>query len=418
MKLKRSRLIGALGVSALLALSVTACGSDEDSAAAPSADESVLGTPDAATGPPVVIGFIGDGKTEQTDFLDEIKAARAAAEYANNYLGGINGHRIELKTCESGLTPAGGTDCANQMVQAGAVAVVEGVNNPVDATIDTLSAAGIPMFLKGGSTEKSLQTPGVYSFHNGLATFGVAAVQAQDAEVSKSAIITAAIPAAEGAANGIGKLVFGNADVPVDVVPIPLGTPDATPQITTASNDGAEAFLVLGADAFCISALKAIRTVKPDAPITIPDRCITEGTGSSIPNGYEGMSVATSGDYNPETEDAKLFIAALAKYGDGATFGPVAGFGWVPMISLVQALNAVDNVELTPEGILAAVQSAPPLPLPLGAGVTYQCNGEQMPVSAYLCGSDGIVATASADGELSDFRKVAIDPALFTPPGS
>ncbi|WP_405182671.1 ABC transporter substrate-binding protein [Nocardia sp. NBC_01377] len=414
---KRRVAIAVAAMSVACTAAMTACSSSQDSSAPAVVDKSALGTPNKATGDPVTVGFIYNGKTQLGDTTDEVLGAQSAIGYANDYLGGINGHRIEFKACASGLAPSGTTDCANQMVQAKAAAVVVGALNNLDAAIDTLRPADIPIFMYGGTTQKSLSTPGVYGFYNGMSAFGISAVQAQKAGAKKAAVIVAAVPVAQGSAEGVGKLVYGNAGVPLEVVPIPLGTADMMPQVTATGNDVGQ-YLVLGSDAFCLSSLKAIRTLAPKAAITIPDRCITVGTGGSIPNGYEGMEVATSGDYTPEAPDSKIFTAALAEYGDGGKFGPTTGYGWQPTLAFIQALNATKPAELTPSSILAAVQSAPALPLPLGGGVTYQCDGKQNPLSPFMCGNDGVVATAAKDGTLSDFRKVTLQPSLFKLPGS
>ncbi|WUA11249.1 ABC transporter substrate-binding protein [Nocardia sp. NBC_01377] len=398
---------------------MSGCSSDDGSASgAPSADESSLGTPNKATGAPVTIGFLLDGKSQFADTTDEARGAQAAVGYANNYLGGINGRPIDLKTCVTAATPAATTDCANQMVQAHVSAVVVGAVVNIDAAVDTLATAGIPLFMFSGVTQKALSTPGVFGFYNGMSLFGIAAVQAQEVGATKAAVIAAALPSIQGAAEGLGRIVYGNAGVSAQVVAIPPGTADMAPQITTAAGNNPGQFMVLGSDAFCVSSLRAIRTVAPKAAIAIPDRCITVGTGSSIPNGYEGMRVSTSGNYDPEAPDSKIFIAALAKYGDNAGFGPTAGYGWQPTLALIQALNASKVTDVTPADVVAAVKSAPPLPLPLGAGITYQCNGKQLPLSPNACGSDGIVATPAKDGSLTDFRKVTLTPSLFKLPGS
>ena len=108
----------------------------------------IPGSPHKATGTPVTLGFISEGKSSAIDNTDEIKGARAAVAYANDYLGGLGGHPITLKVCESLGQPATATDCANQMVAANVAAVVEGVEGQIDATIAPLAAAKIPFVRK------------------------------------------------------------------------------------------------------------------------------------------------------------------------------------------------------------------------------------------------------------------------------
>lgn len=417
---RRRRLLGtAVALTAVVVTGLSACSSDDGSSSStePSANESALGTANKATGTPVTIGFISDGKSQFSDNSDEIAGAKAAAEYANNYLGGINGHPINFKICETRLVPSAGTDCANQMVAAKAAAVVEGTASATDATVDPLAAAKIPLILHTASSQKTLTTPGVYSLFSGVSTFGVAAKQAKDAGATKASIIVIGVPAAEAAAQQIGKLVYGNAGIGVDVVAIPPGTADATPQITAANQKKPGAYLVLGNEEFCTSALKPLRTINPNAKITITDRCIGPAGAKSIPNGYKGIGVTTSGDLDRNSEDAKIFDAALAKYGDGGQFNAASGFGWAPTLALVEMLNNKKVTDVTPANVLTAIQTAPALPYPLGGGVTFQCNGQQVALSPFICGSDGVIATAAQDGSLTDFTKVDLDPTLFKIPG-
>ena len=98
-----------VGVSACGALLLAGCGSSGKSNNATSggpvstsaaggtgASGGVLGPAKAATGSPVKIGFITDGKSATIDNSSEIPAAQAAAKYVNEHLGGVAGHAITL----------------------------------------------------------------------------------------------------------------------------------------------------------------------------------------------------------------------------------------------------------------------------------------------------------------------------------
>ena len=85
-----------------------------------------LGEPNAASGEPVKIGLIteeggagGGAQGSQTSIVFGI-----AAQYVNEYLGGIAGRPIEIWECGNSSTPAGAQDCAQQAVEQNVVAVV------------------------------------------------------------------------------------------------------------------------------------------------------------------------------------------------------------------------------------------------------------------------------------------------------
>ena len=63
--------------------------------------------------------------------------------YVNEELGGINGHPIEIESCNVALTPESSVNCANQFVEAGVEVAVQGVDYGGDAALPVLSQAGI-----------------------------------------------------------------------------------------------------------------------------------------------------------------------------------------------------------------------------------------------------------------------------------
>ncbi|MCX4095718.1 hypothetical protein [Nocardia sp. alder85J] len=124
---------------------------------------------------------------------------------------------------ESKGNPAAATDCANQMISAGAVAVVEGAPGLVDQTVDVLSPAGVPLVLDYATSQKSLTSPNVFGLMNGVSSiFGTPAELARQSHVTKAALVTIDVPAAT---DQLGKLAFGNVGAQLDVVAIPPSTP-------------------------------------------------------------------------------------------------------------------------------------------------------------------------------------------------
>src|SRR4029077_20120913 len=85
------------------------------SSAAASAGSSVFGTAKKATGTPYVFGMIND-ETGAVTFPEARQGAIAAENYVNNYLGGINGHPIQINNCTGDGTAATAAQCANQLV--------------------------------------------------------------------------------------------------------------------------------------------------------------------------------------------------------------------------------------------------------------------------------------------------------------
>ena len=140
-----------VGLACSVLLVGTALVTTSAATASVKAAASPLGAPKKATGSLVTLGFVSDGKSDAIDNTPEIKAAQAAVSYANDYLGGLAGHKLALNVCETKQTPSGATDCATNMVQAKVPIVITPVSGQSGTIYDGIKAAGIP-YLQYGST--------------------------------------------------------------------------------------------------------------------------------------------------------------------------------------------------------------------------------------------------------------------------
>src|SRR5215207_5436445 len=92
--------------------------------------------------PPVLVGFhnLEGGAIS----LPEIKwGFESGLNYVNEELGGINGRPITADYCQLDVTPESSVNCANQFVESGVVAAVQGVDVAADAALPILKEAGI-----------------------------------------------------------------------------------------------------------------------------------------------------------------------------------------------------------------------------------------------------------------------------------
>ncbi len=99
------------------------------------------------------------------------QGAKAATEYWNADLGGLEGHKVNLYICENQSTPAGGQSCANDMVQHGVVAVVEPFTGQGQTEVPTIVGAGIPYIVVTGASTAELTTPGAYALEGGFPAY-------------------------------------------------------------------------------------------------------------------------------------------------------------------------------------------------------------------------------------------------------
>src|SRR5260221_8979896 len=128
----RRRTVALAAFISTVLLATAACSSDKPtssgngSGSSSSDAGSVLGSPNKATGTPIKIGFVYDGPGAAGDATDNFTGGKVAAQYANDFLGGINGHPIDLQGCDTTNTPAGGTQCAITLTNDKVAAVVTG----------------------------------------------------------------------------------------------------------------------------------------------------------------------------------------------------------------------------------------------------------------------------------------------------
>ena len=394
---------------AAVALAAAGCGGDGGSGGegngSAGADAAILGTAKAASGTPVKIGFVSTGRTQTVDTTDEIKGAQATVAYANAYLGGLRGHPIELVPCEEKGVPANAQACGNRFLQEHVAAVAGGGPGQTDPWIQLVNPAGIPVGLNAASSSVVLSTPGVFTWGNPLAYFGTAAAYARAHKLTKAAVLVTDVPAASGPAKALEPAFFGNAGATAEVVPIPPGTADMTPQIQAAGRP--DLYHVIGDPTFCASAIRAIRTIAPKASITAIDRCIGTDKGASIPGGFKGVTISAEANIDPNDKEFQLFKAVIGKYGNGLGTTATVASGYQGLLSLVRGVNAASGTDVTPAGITKALQSMPATPYPLGGGATFKCDGTALAgISKNACSTVGFVAEAAADGTLSNFSTI------------
>ncbi|MBH0779226.1 ABC transporter substrate-binding protein [Nocardia bovistercoris] len=395
-------------------LFASGCSSDDKDSSAP-VDKSVLGPENKATGAPVKIGFITTGPKAPV-YTEETEVANATVAYINNHLGGINGRPIELIACEDEIQVSLSRNCANKFVQSDAVAVVSGEANNAD-TVAAITSPSSMAYLTAAGGQQSMMLPNTFVLVNALNSLaGVPAAYAKQNGYKKVAIMTVDSPTAVDPLKQLGPFAFGNAGAQVDVVPVPLGTADMTPQVQAALEKKPEMFHLLGDVSFCTAALKAMKTLNTSQPVMSVTQCVgSADAAAQIPGGYEGVKVVANAVFDTSTEDGKLFAAVVD--GSGAKDPQRAASIYRTILSLQSALNGAPG-EITRESTLARLSAMPePKPLPLSGGGTFQCGSKPIPVVPNICSDGALLGTAKEDGTLVDIKPIDTK-GIFSLPGT
>ena len=365
-----------------------------------------LGTPKKATGTPLTFGFVLDGKTPSIDNSSYEPAAKATAEYANNYLGGINGHPVSLKICQTGGTPSGATTCAVQMIKAKVDGVIVATTSQDSILFNTLQGSGIPYVTSGTAAQDILLKPHGYVLGNALGTIGAPAVIAKQNGIKKAAYVVIDVPAATGPISTIAKPVFKNAGVSLQVVPISPTVADQTPQIQQAISNGAGLFSIAGDEAFVTKSVKALRQLNFKGKIVTIVRNLTPASVASVPDdGFNGVMYVGAHTDEASDPDVQLMQAVMNKYANGLNdyFVPDA---FAAVLGTVRALEGRTNA-VNAKTIDAALSSMPTaVKLPLGAGITEQCGAKLVPLTPNACTAGVLVATLDKDSHGHDYKQV------------
>jgi branched-chain amino acid transport system substrate-binding protein len=410
----------ALAAAALCTcLVAAACGGDDDDGSSGDGDAAVdseaqaglLGPENPSTGEPVRIGMVSDGATAAFDTTDELRVAEATVEYWNTHRGGVAGRPLELVTCETGGDPAGGTDCGNQMVEQGVVAVVFSNSAVGESAWEPLHAAGVPtMFFQATGERLEGDAASTFLLVNPLPTlFGLPVSLAESSGADKVAFVVIDVPLAINAFESNGPQILENAGLEYDIVRVPPGTPDMSAQMRQIVDDGAGVVHVLGNDTFCIAAFQGLATAGYEGELAAVSQCMTDATREAIPGDQlEGMSVLSSVTLGAEDDPSyQLYRAVTDTYGDDINdterFETMGAY--TVTAALAGSLQGVTG-EITAASATQAIKAMPEQDLPGGGGMTFQCGGSALASLPAVCTNQWLRATLGADGQPANYEVV------------
>jgi branched-chain amino acid transport system substrate-binding protein len=345
----------------------------------------------------VKIGFISDGKSVSVDNSAETPAAQATAKYVNEHLGGIAGHPIEIDACDSKDTPAGSTDCGNQMITDKVPAVLVAVSGQSATAYKAVHAGNIP-YVEHEAADSSIVTgKNAYVLTNSLSNFVAPPKIAQDAGAKRAAVIAIDVPGVTEPLKSLGSIFYKNAGVTLDIVPVPAGTPDMTPQMQSELSKNPDQIQVIGNAAFCTSAAKAMKTLGYSKTIIVISQCIEPSGVQAIPGGYAGMKEATITSSDPNDPDVKLFKAVMSTYSPGTQIAETTPGAFSTVLGFARAMSGLTG-DITPASVESTFRSMSPQQLPLGGGATFQCDGKQISFTPAVCATGVLVTTLNSAG--------------------
>ena len=377
----------------------TSSGSSGGTTSTATAAAGSFGTPKKATGSPYVFGMIND-ETGPVTFPESRQGAIAAMNYVNDYLGGINGHPIQIDSCIGDGTPAGAAKCANELVAKHPLAILGAADVGAPASIPIYGHANLAYI--GGIPF----TPVPFVAPNSIQFWSVSVGDNAAAAVYAGKTLSAKKVALMYFSNPQGKSiipqivpVFKAAGVStVKLIPLSPTSPDPSPQAALIQSSGAE-LAYIDVPNGCGNVLKSLKSVGYTGKLMGIDPCGAPPVISASAGGAEGMQIASPFILATGTsQQAQLFQAALKKWAAPGTLidsPSVAGFATV--MNVQAALSKVSGTPDT-KSILAAFKTGSDHPNFLSH--PYTCDGQQMTGAPAIC-NDFYLMNQVKNGELT-----------------
>ena len=399
--LKRvARTTAVLGCASVLTLgALTACA--DDSSDSSSAGETSALPSNAATGDPIKVGFITpEGGAVTTPMVRE--GGEAAVEFLNNNGGGLGGHKIDLIVCKQQEEPASATKCANQMVEEKVAVVVSPLGAQGAVMLPIIAGAGIPFVAQAPVSQAEMATPGSFMLSGGIVAVlaGQAATAAKDG-LKKVTLIIGDSGDAAASVKALGEPMFKQANVELNVVTIPVGAADLTPQITAGLADNPDAVTILGDTRQCISVLKTLQTVAPDAKKYLIASCLDKPVLDAVGNeAVSGSKAFTTVNLSSDDPSVTQYRSVMAQYAPDTDPAGLAYIGY----QVVAALGELKGLEgaVDAQTFKKALSEAKDVPLPAAPGITFTCDGTAFPPLTSLCSKAILVSDVTSDAKLEN----------------
>ena len=403
----RSRATLLVAVVAGLGLALAGCttGTTTDTAA-PSDGTDVLGTPNAATGDPIVFGTL-DVASGPVTFPEVLAAEQAAVSYVNDYLGGIGGHPIKLISCETDGSPATSQRCANQLLDQKPVAIIGGADVgspgaiPVWETADLAYLGGIPFTPVEQASKNAIIFSSVSTADNAAASvYAAETLKAKSAAIiytsdTQGTAVTEGVIAPTMAAAGITDITK---------VAIPPTSSDVAAAVATAVGANPDV-IYINAPAACPNILSSLLQLGNQAAVIGIDPCTSPPAIAGANGGAEGLYFAAPVlDPGANTDETNLYLAAIKKYAPAdIALDSLAAIGFGTIINVQAALADFKTEDLTTEKILAAFTTGSDHHNFMAHD--YTCDGKQLDGAPAVCNAyqqirqikDGKAVTASSD---------------------
>jgi branched-chain amino acid transport system substrate-binding protein len=385
--IKHSSVVGIIGAVAVL----SAC-----SGAASGSESAPTSTPTAAA---IKIGFLnqGSGALAFPDFgtggtvgIDQVNAD-----------GGVNGHPIDLVTCNTDGTPAASVTCANQFVSDEVVAVVQGIDLSSDTALEILAGAGIPFVGHTPFGSAQADSPDAWFFGAAPGAFYSVPLKTLKEEYGATTVAFLNPDSPVGRAVADISLVPAAEALGIDLSLNFYSTPaNYNAAFASAVAGNPDAVFIIGPEPDCTAFIQAGRTLGYQGKI-FAGSCGQFVTAD--PAAAEGVLVDSDLYATSNTSDipasAADQIKAYLKAVEGQPAANVDNFTqmtYSTMQDLAAVARTIDG-EVTAESLKTALRGVAGVDSFMGQPLT--CDGKQWPDNRSIC-APGVLVYVVKDGKL------------------
>lgn len=361
--------------------------------------ERVPDQPTKAAGEPIVIGMINQDQGPSS-FPELTTAVQAGVDFVNEQLGGVDGRPLQLLPCDINFSPAGSQQCAQQIVNADAVAVQGGIDVFGDG-IQVLADNGIPFV--GGIPVSTLSatSPNSFQFSGGAwgAFVAFADYAAQEMDAKTASIAYGEFGSTSDAA-GYAERVFQSDDVKSTSIPFPTSQTDLIGVLTQANEGEPDALVVGTVDRGCGSVYQGAQELEITGQLFLVGACaspkIIAAAGDAAVDGtifnVEGPIATDDAD-----ADTRLYGGVIEKYGKGMAPQGAGTVSFRSFMNLWMQLVEIGAADITPATITERFATAKDVPSFMGHA--YTCDPAPITALPALCAPQQILARYT-DGNL------------------
>ncbi|MFT3866738.1 MAG: ABC transporter substrate-binding protein [Solirubrobacterales bacterium] len=416
------RLVGLAVLIALLLISLglAACGgggssssSESTTAEEPGGETETAKSEEAAepTGTPIKVMAISADNNAVYNFPDVWPLAEAAAD-AQNAAGGINGHPIEVITCNDHAEPNAATKCAREAVSEEVVALVGGLTLSDVNVFPIIEAAGIPWIGNEGLGEQS--NTNKYSFVTGGGAFEyTAAAYNAGKECKTVSVVSQNVPTdkelLEGFAEPAIKVAGNEFTVEADAE---TNQTDFSGLAAQVSQAGECLYMQLPPQQSSAMA-KALQAEGSQIKIYSIGGTFTEEVIEAAPTATEGARVYAQTPPPEEAEEWAEAREAVEKYiGESIEFSNAnVANTWTAMKLFVELAEGIKG-EITPEAVFKAANSATKLEPgtipPVNFSKPFPVEGFNRYFNSYVVPLEVTGGKLEAKGEFEDMEEVFV----------